>query len=183
MIVWSRIAITVEAFEAICATLPLGSVSYENETNEKGKRYVWLDHGHAWAGRKLQRCDHQAGGGGLRAPCNTLPEALDPLGQRLRTPAERRVHRRFVSAHRLVAGHGAFGQGVLGEVRAQARHSVREVAHIDADERALLCPGQLFLTALHAADSPACRGAGSYDQRQRRQAGRAGRHARLPVGA
>ncbi len=38
-----RIAITVEAFEAICATLPLGSVSYENETNEKGERYVWLD--------------------------------------------------------------------------------------------------------------------------------------------
>ena len=37
-------------------------------------------------------------------------------GQRLRTPAERRVDRRFVSAPRLVAGHGAFGQGVLGEV-------------------------------------------------------------------
>jgi hypothetical protein len=39
-----RIAITVEAFEAFCATLPLGSVSYENESNEKGERYVWLDH-------------------------------------------------------------------------------------------------------------------------------------------
>ena len=39
-----RIAITVEAFEAFYATLPLGSVSYENETNEKGERYVWLDH-------------------------------------------------------------------------------------------------------------------------------------------
>src|ERR1700728_1585072 len=39
--------------------------------------------------------------GDLRAeaPCNALPEALDPLGQRLRTPAERRIHRRFVSAH------------------------------------------------------------------------------------
>ena len=39
-----------------------------------------------------------------------LPEALDPLGQRLRTPAERRVYRRFVSAQRLVARYEAFGQ-------------------------------------------------------------------------
>ena len=39
-----------------------------------------------------------------------LPETFDPLGQRLRTPAKRRVHRRFVSAQRLVAGHDAFGQ-------------------------------------------------------------------------
>ena len=44
-----------------------------------------------------------------------LPKALDPLGQRLRTPAERRVHRRFVSAQRLIAGNDAFGQGVVGE--------------------------------------------------------------------
>jgi hypothetical protein len=74
----------------------------------------------------------------------------------LRTPAERRVDGRFVSAPRLVAGHGAFV-----EIRAQERHSVREVAHVDADERPLFCPGQLFFTALHAADSPACRGGGS----------------------
>lgn len=33
-----RIAITQAAFEAIAATLPLGSVGYENETNEKGER-------------------------------------------------------------------------------------------------------------------------------------------------
>ena len=83
------------------------------------------------------------------APSKALPEALDPLGQRLRTPAERRVHRRFVSAHRLVAGHGAFGQGVLGEVRAQARHSAGKVAHVHADERALLaqvsCSSRLFM--------------------------------------
>ena len=32
---------------------------------------------------------------------------------------------------------------------AQARHGVGEVAHIHADERALFCPGQVFLTALH----------------------------------
>ena len=78
-----------------------------------------------------------------------LPEAFDPLGQRLRAPAERRVHRRLVSAQRLVAGYDAFGHGVLVEVRAQARHSVGEVAYVYADERALFRPGQLFLTALH----------------------------------
>jgi hypothetical protein len=36
-----KIAITVEAFEAIAATLPLGIVGYENKTNERGKR-TWL---------------------------------------------------------------------------------------------------------------------------------------------
>ena len=40
-----RIAITQAAFEAICATLPLGSVGYENETTERGERLIWLDHG------------------------------------------------------------------------------------------------------------------------------------------
>jgi hypothetical protein len=38
-----RIAITAEAFEAIARTLPLGSVGYENEVNERGKRDVWLE--------------------------------------------------------------------------------------------------------------------------------------------
>ena len=37
-----RIAITPAAFEAIAATLPLGSVSDENALNERGERYVWL---------------------------------------------------------------------------------------------------------------------------------------------
>jgi hypothetical protein len=37
-----RIAITQAAFDAIAATLPVGSVGYENETNERGERYVWL---------------------------------------------------------------------------------------------------------------------------------------------
>jgi hypothetical protein len=37
-----RIAISQAAFEAISATLPLGSVSYENHVNERGERYVWL---------------------------------------------------------------------------------------------------------------------------------------------
>ena len=38
-----RIVITAEAFEAIAATLPLGSAGYENATNEKGERLIWLD--------------------------------------------------------------------------------------------------------------------------------------------
>jgi hypothetical protein len=36
-----RIAISVEAFDAICATLPLGSVGYENKVNERGERLIW----------------------------------------------------------------------------------------------------------------------------------------------
>jgi hypothetical protein len=116
-----RIAISEAAFEAIVKTLPVGSGGFENKVNEKAERLIWLE---------PQR-----------------PEPVDHV--RLRTPAERRVHRRFVSAQRLVAGHNAFGQGVLVEVGAQARHSVGEVAHVYADERALFCPGQLFLTALH----------------------------------
>jgi hypothetical protein len=38
-----RIVISVEAFEAIARTLPLGSVGYENQTNERGERLIWLD--------------------------------------------------------------------------------------------------------------------------------------------
>ena len=38
-----RIAITLAAFEAIAATLPLGSVGYEPQLNEKGERLVWLE--------------------------------------------------------------------------------------------------------------------------------------------
>ena len=38
-----RIAISVEAFEAIARTLPLGSVGYENSTNEQGQKLIWLD--------------------------------------------------------------------------------------------------------------------------------------------
>jgi hypothetical protein len=37
-----RIAITPVAFEAIPATLPLGSVGYEPQTNAKGERLIWL---------------------------------------------------------------------------------------------------------------------------------------------
>ncbi len=39
-----RIAISAEAFEAIAASMPLGSVGYENKATERGERTVWLDH-------------------------------------------------------------------------------------------------------------------------------------------
>jgi hypothetical protein len=35
-----RIAITSEAFESICATLPVGGVMYETETNARGERLI-----------------------------------------------------------------------------------------------------------------------------------------------
>jgi hypothetical protein len=43
-----RIAISQTAFEAIARTrrartLPLGSVGYENKTNERGERLIWLE--------------------------------------------------------------------------------------------------------------------------------------------
>jgi hypothetical protein len=37
-----RIPISQAAFDAIVATMPLGSVGYENQTNEKGERLIWL---------------------------------------------------------------------------------------------------------------------------------------------
>jgi hypothetical protein len=37
-----RIAISAEAFEAIARTLPFGSMSFENATNERGERLIWL---------------------------------------------------------------------------------------------------------------------------------------------
>jgi hypothetical protein len=38
-----RIAITTAAFEAIARTLPVGSVGYEAEPNERGERLIWLE--------------------------------------------------------------------------------------------------------------------------------------------
>jgi hypothetical protein len=39
-----RIAISQAAFEAIVAIMRLGSVGYENESNENGERLIWLPH-------------------------------------------------------------------------------------------------------------------------------------------
>jgi hypothetical protein len=38
-----RIAVTAEAFDAIAKNLPLGSVAYEGQPNEKGEWVVFLD--------------------------------------------------------------------------------------------------------------------------------------------
>jgi hypothetical protein len=38
-----RIVITVAAYEAIAATLPLGNVGYETERTEKGEVFIWLE--------------------------------------------------------------------------------------------------------------------------------------------
>jgi hypothetical protein len=38
-----RIAISVEAFEAIARTLPLGSAAVEAEPNERGERLIWFE--------------------------------------------------------------------------------------------------------------------------------------------
>jgi hypothetical protein len=38
-----RIAITATAYDAIAASLPLGSVGYENATTARGERLIWLE--------------------------------------------------------------------------------------------------------------------------------------------
>jgi hypothetical protein len=38
-----RIAISQAAFEAIARSLPFGSVSFENKTNQNGERLIWLE--------------------------------------------------------------------------------------------------------------------------------------------
>jgi hypothetical protein len=38
-----RIAISQAAFDAIAATLPFGRMSFENKTNERGEKLIWLD--------------------------------------------------------------------------------------------------------------------------------------------
>jgi hypothetical protein len=38
-----RIAISQATFDAIASTLALGSVGYENQTNERGEKLIWLD--------------------------------------------------------------------------------------------------------------------------------------------
>ncbi len=38
-----RISISIDAFEAIASTLPLGTVGYEPELSPKGERWIWLE--------------------------------------------------------------------------------------------------------------------------------------------
>ena len=37
------VEVTVEAFETIARTLPLGSVGCEIKSNERGEKLIWLD--------------------------------------------------------------------------------------------------------------------------------------------
>jgi hypothetical protein len=45
-----RIAITPAAFDAVAATLPLGSVGYEPKLNERNECRIWLEAEEAWIG-------------------------------------------------------------------------------------------------------------------------------------
>jgi hypothetical protein len=38
-----QIATTQAAFEAIASAIPLGSVAFEPQVNERGERLIWLD--------------------------------------------------------------------------------------------------------------------------------------------
>jgi hypothetical protein len=98
-----RIAISVEAFEAIARTLPLGSVGYENEVNERGERYVWLEptvvnrlRAMRRGGRELQRRDHADRGAGgachstrVRPSCPLARDRLAPDTSDFSVPASR----------------------------------------------------------------------------------------------
>jgi hypothetical protein len=59
-----RIAITQVAYDAISATLPLGTVAVEPYFNEKGERVVWLEN--AMADRL----------GAMRRPDETYSDAI-----------------------------------------------------------------------------------------------------------
>ena len=59
-----RIAISVEAFEAIARTLPLGSVAVEPYYNERGERTAWLEE--VWVDRL----------GAMRGPGESYSDAI-----------------------------------------------------------------------------------------------------------
>jgi hypothetical protein len=48
-----RIAITPAAFDAVAATLRVGSVAFEPHLNEKGERLIWVE---AFAVDRLRLC-------------------------------------------------------------------------------------------------------------------------------
>ncbi len=64
-----RIAIRPAAFEAISATLPLGSVGFEGEPDAQGNYLVWLDE---WTVNKL---------GALRGPGESYSDVILRLVQ------------------------------------------------------------------------------------------------------
>ena len=97
-----RIAISQAAFDAIAKTLALGSVGYENKTDEQGNRLIWLppevvDRAAlaAGRGRELQRRDFAD-----RGTMNTL---TNQDIKKLREEHEARVWRTFLWAIGLCA--------------------------------------------------------------------------------
>ena len=54
-----RIAISAAAFDAIAATLPLGTVAYEHERTASSGYLIWLDHDKLFAERRLWRGHQQ----------------------------------------------------------------------------------------------------------------------------
>jgi len=62
------IAISSAAYDAICATLPLGSAAVEPYFNERGERTVWLEaaHGRERVGRSLAEALRPAANSGCR---------------------------------------------------------------------------------------------------------------------
>jgi hypothetical protein len=50
-----RIAISAEAFAAIEATMPLGSVAVEPAANDRSEREIWLDEGSSTASTRPSR--------------------------------------------------------------------------------------------------------------------------------
>jgi hypothetical protein len=68
----TRIAITVEAFDAICATLPVSSVVYEVQRQGRAPD---LDRAYPWPG--LHFCArNKPGRAPLRRPGARLPDAM-----------------------------------------------------------------------------------------------------------
>jgi hypothetical protein len=86
-----RIAITEAAFGAIASTLALGSVGYENSTNERGERLGVTRprrdqpaQSHARSRRELQRCDPAHRGAGGRALAHSFTCSVEVRLRRYR---------------------------------------------------------------------------------------------------
>ena len=90
-----RIGITPAAFTAITATLPVGSVGFEAEANEKGERLMWLDEpvvarlsDMRGPGELYQRRDPAAGRDGDGLTCPTVQSCRSDNHAADRVPAK-----------------------------------------------------------------------------------------------
>jgi hypothetical protein len=64
-----RIGVTPAAFEAICASLPIGSIAYVPDLDQKGERLIWLED--AMADRL----------GATRGPCEGYSDVMSQAGR------------------------------------------------------------------------------------------------------